>query len=113
MSRIVVLVALLCLVLVGCKGGGAAGKYFVNVGPQAQSAMPGADKIILTLSDDGKMDLSAGPMSMLSGTWKQDGDKVTFSNGVGLIGTEYHVSGDKLLPYADGKPVTGWDFKRK
>lgn len=113
MPRVVLFVAIFCFGLLGCKGGGVAGKYFMNVQPQAQSAMPGADKIILTLGADGKFDVSAGPVSLLSGDWKQSGDHVTFSASQGLIGTDYQVSADKLIPQLDGKPVSGWDFTRK
>jgi len=96
-----------CLALIGCKGGGAAGKYYMNV--QKKDLMPGADKIVLELKSDGTFQASAGPLTIVSGDWKEDGGKVTFSEGQGLIGKVYTVTGDKLVP--EGQP--GWDWTRK
>lgn len=97
-----------------CGKPSAAGKYSVDVLSEgARAALPDADKIILTLTEDGKASLDAGPLNMLSTTWKQDGEKLTFGQGQGMIGMQYKVVGGNLVPQEGGKDSTSWQFKKK
>lgn len=102
------------MVLGACGKPSAAGKYSVDIiNETAKAGLPGADKIILSLTDDGKASLDAGPLNMLSTTWKQDGEKVTFGQGQGMIGMEYKVVEGNLVPQENGKDSTSWRFKKQ
>jgi hypothetical protein len=112
--RLVVLAAASCCLLASCGSTSPAGEYtFDALSPGAQAALPGADKIILSLKPEGQVSLDAGPMNLLSTTWKAEGDKVTFGQGQGLIGASYRLTAEGLIPQKDGKDLTDWRFKRK
>lgn len=107
-------VALFAFVLLGCGQPSAEGIYtFDALTPAAKSGLPGAENIILTLKPSGEASLDAGPMNLLSTTWKAEGTQVTFGQGQGLIGAEYRLSAEGLIPQKDGKDSLDWRFKRK
>jgi|GEM_PF-2030420 len=113
-GRRFLVLSVVLIALVGCKGQSAAGTYFVDAtSAGAKAALPGADKILLTLKDDGSLDLAAGPLKLLTGTWKEDAGKVTFSKGQGLIGTDYRIEGTHLVPVDSSAAGAGWRFTRK
>lgn len=103
---------LLLLLSAGCgtKAAAVTGQYHID--QDGYGFGPGADKIILTLHGDGKLDVKAGPVSLLEASWEAKDGKVTFTQGQGAIVTAYRVDGDKLVPLKDGRDVPGWRWKR-
>lgn len=105
---------LTAMFVVACGKSSPAGKYSIDVvSPAAREALPGAENIILELTEDGKVTLAAGPMLLLDATWKQEGDKVTFSQKQGMIGTDYKFVDGNLVPIEGGKAVEAWKFTKK
>ena len=103
----------LCFLLTGCSGGGSSVAGVWRIEQDGTGFGEGAEKTELKLGDDGKFDISIGPMSLASGTWTFTDNKLTLSGGGGKMGTDYRLDGGKLLPVVDGKDVTFWRFVRK
>lgn len=102
------------LLLLACSRPGAAGTYFFDARDDAAKAtLPGAEKVLLTLKPDGTLSMDAGPMNLLSTTWKEENGQVTFGQGQGLIGAEYRYRDGALIPFERGKEGTAWRFTKK
>lgn len=101
------------LAIVGCAKPNPVGEYNFNaLSDKVKSKIPFADKLDLSVKDDGSMVLSVAKLPLIQGTWVQKGDHVTFSKG-GVIATEYRIDKNGLIPIEAGKEGTDWQFKRK
>ena len=111
-SMILVL-ALSAMMLVGC-GGGVAGTYKMTKAEkdgkemdlEALSALVGQDfEVSITLKDDGKVEMSSkmgDKEDNETGTWTEDGDKITIKSDKGGSSQTLTVEDGKLYMETNG-----------
>jgi len=95
-----------------CKSGSADGQYYIQ--QTGTGFGPGADKIVLDLRGDKTFDITAGPMIVATGTWKETDGTVELSQAAGAqMGTTYKKKDGKLFPIIKGKDITFWRWAKK
>ena len=106
-------ITLIALGMAGCASGPTpmAGTYHIE--QDGQVIGEGAEAITLTLKEDKTYAVEAGRMTLLTGTWTQENNRLTLSNGNATVMTQYIQEGGKLVPIADGQPVKSWRWAKK
>lgn len=113
--RKVLIGVVVLMVVTGCKPSyPPEGVYTVKIIDKvALDVLPGAESYELTLSSGGQMLLASGKLTIMSGTWVQDGEMVTFSRQQGAIGADYRMVDGNLIPIVSGRQEAAWRFERK
>lgn len=112
MSTRFVLAILATIVIAGCKSASPVVGHW-GIEQDGAGFGEGADKTEMHIYDNSKFELSIGSVTLASGTWTFEDNKLVLSASTGKMGTDYRLENGKLIPNVQGTEATFWRFVRQ